>query len=125
MNVTGVKITKRFDGDSPLKCFASVSMDHALTIKGFKLMELQGDLQLMPPSEKDKKNRVSDDTGKPLWWDTVFFHKKNTEGKDLFERVKEAVIRAYQNKDVNNEEREPDAFAEEGFLSDDSDDIPF
>lgn len=118
MRVTGVRITKRFDGDGPLKCFASVTFDQALTVKGFKLLELDGKLEIFTPSEPDKKGQRDAETNKLKYWDTTYFNTKQSAGAELRQATKDALIKVYSGGEPDKSP-EPDAFADDG------DDIPF
>ncbi len=85
MNVTNVRVVKVEDMGT-LKAFASIALDDALVIDGFKIVETDGNAVVFYP-EKSKKNA----DGTYSYRDIAFATKK-----ELRDKISNAIMDAYK-----------------------------
>ena len=92
MQITDIKIRKRFDDDAPMKAIVSVTFDHQLALHDIKVIYAKEKFFVVMPSKKNPDNTyrdiahpISSDFRKMLEDEILSAYHKAVEETDLAE----------------------------------------
>ena len=107
MKITKIYV-KKLD-NSFLRAFVDIEFDNVMTIKGWRILNVDNELSLAIPSSIDKDGRKDPDTGRPKYWPNIYIHTKLEEGQAFLNYIKEKVFEEYGKNSSEQQKTDKDS----------------